>query len=508
MKHKILVDLKPAFDGYAGIPQEARLLFACLNELDNMETEGLLQHGKLYLKAGLKPNTKLTSAKKINKLSKVIISTTPSVKSYFNKILESVNNNLKIYPLRLKAIFQIKLNLSFFEPKHFHDFIWRTFFSKTLGHNYKAIVTQSSYRILQPSRHTLHFVGLANRYFGFAPIYPKLNTSGIQFLLAQTPFPARVSHDTTLIVRYHDAVPILMPHTISDNKFHQTSHFHALQDNVRSGAWFACISEATRQDLLTLFPEVEPRTAVIHNIVSEEFFETNAAKERVLQIISDRIGKTELKKKGKDDNKPISINLRSLALDSPCGFEYLLAVSTIEPRKNYPFLLEVFEELKASTNPHLKLVIVGSLGWGCSPIMEMFAPLIARGDLFFLSNVPVNELCILYQHATATICPSVGEGFGYPGIEAMRCGGLVIASDIPVHREVYGEAAMYFDPYNIQQATQVISQILTPDTENNALRSLLRNNGKRMSANYLKENILEQWQYFLERITQITKTTK
>ena len=39
MKHKILVDLKPAFDGYAGIPQEARLLFACLNELDNIEID-------------------------------------------------------------------------------------------------------------------------------------------------------------------------------------------------------------------------------------------------------------------------------------------------------------------------------------------------------------------------------------------------------------------------------------------------------------------------------------
>ena len=90
MKHKILVDLKPAFDGYAGIPQESRLLFACLNELDNIEIEGLLQHGNLYLKPGLKPNIKLTPAKKINKLSRIVISSTPTVQSYFEKIFEKL----------------------------------------------------------------------------------------------------------------------------------------------------------------------------------------------------------------------------------------------------------------------------------------------------------------------------------------------------------------------------------------------------------------------------------
>jgi hypothetical protein len=296
-----------------------------------------------------------------------------------------------------------------------------------------------------------------------------------------------------------------MPHTISDNKFHQTSHFYALQDNVRSGAWFACISEATRQDLLTLFPEIEPRTTVIYNIVSEEFFETDSTKERVLQIISDRLGKIEFKKKDKENNQSIPVNLKALAFENIHSFQYIVAVGTIEPRKNYPFLLEVFEELKATTHPQLKLVVVGSLGWGYAPIIEKFAPLAARGDLFFLSDVPTNELRILYQHAAATLCPSVGEGFGYPGIEAMRCGCLVIASDIPVHREVYGDAGIYFDPYNIQQTTHVIGKTLASNTEGEQLRNLLRSNGKRVSANYLKENILVQWQTFFENIAKTTK---
>ena len=505
MKHKILVDLKPAFDGYAGIPQESRLLFACLNELDNIEIEGLLQHGNLYLKPGLKPNIKLTPAKKINKLSRIVISSTPTIQSYFEKIFEKLKNKLKIYPLRLKAIFNIKLSLGTFEPNYFHDFIWRTFFSKTLGHNYKGTVTQSNYRVLQPSRQALHFTGLANRYLGLAPIYPKLNTSGVRFLLAQTPFPARVSQGTTLIVRYHDAVPVLMPHTISDNKFHQTSHFYALQDNVRSGAWFACISEATRRDLLTLFPEIEPRTTVIYNIVSEEFFETDSTKERVLQIISDRLGKIEFKKKDKENNQSIPVNLKALAFENIHSFQYIVAVGTIEPRKNYPFLLDVFEELKATNHPQLKLVIVGSLGWGYAPIIEKFTPLAARGDLFFLSDVPTNELRILYQHAAATLCPSVGEGFGYPGIEAMRCGGLVIASDIPVHREIYGDASVYFDPYNIQQATHIIDQTLTTKNDGEQLCNLLRNKGRCVSGNFLKENVLIQWQTFFEKIAKTTK---
>lgn len=87
-----------------------------------------------------------------------------------------------------------------------------------------------------------------------------------------------------MIVRYHDAVPILMPHTIADKAFHQATHFHALRANIASGALMSCISEATWQDLLHGVPEAEKQSFVIHNMVSEEYSEDDALRSLVHRI--------------------------------------------------------------------------------------------------------------------------------------------------------------------------------------------------------------------------------
>jgi glycosyltransferase involved in cell wall biosynthesis len=80
--------------------------------------------------------------------------------------------------------------------------------------------------------------------------------------------------------------------------------------------------------------------------------------------------------------------------------------------------------------------------------------------LKLLEDVPSNELRQLYRHALATLCPSVGEGFDFSGIEAMRCGSPVIASDIKVHREIFGKAAEYFSPYDSTDAAAAIERVI------------------------------------------------
>ena len=72
---RVLVDLKPALDGYAGIPQESRLLFRELVRLENLEVEGLIQHGGRRLRPGLKPDAaRLSVDKRVDLLSKVVVS--------------------------------------------------------------------------------------------------------------------------------------------------------------------------------------------------------------------------------------------------------------------------------------------------------------------------------------------------------------------------------------------------------------------------------------------------
>jgi hypothetical protein len=396
--------------------------------------------------------------------------------------------------LRTRAFMGLSIRPSVFESDMFDDFIWRTFFSKTLKPGDKKIVTSASYRVLNASRKLLHQVGLAGIKYSSTPRYVSLNTRGFDFFIAQTPFPARISRRTRMIVRYHDAVPVLLPHTIKDKAFHQASHFYSLQQNVKSGAWFSCVSEATRNDLLRIFPEVEPRSSVIHNIVSTEYFEDETPKSLVFQIVRNRLGRVE----------EFATDIGGIQFDGKMihrqDFDYLFMVSTLEPRKNHMLLLSAWEHLKYTSMPHLKLVIVGSEGWDSGPILEAFKPWAERGDLFYLNNVPSAELRVLYKHAAATICPSVAEGFNYSGVEAMLCGGVVISSDIPVHREIYRRASEYFNPYSAEDAFMVIRRVLSEDGR--SIRNRLRSESRLVVDNYTSHSILPKWGELFQKLKQ------
>jgi len=483
---KVLLDLKPALDGFAGIPQETRLLFRGLLSLNDVELSGLIQHGSARLQSALpSENTLLSSAERILRLSRTVISLDKTLNIGIRaKGWAKVRRHFEPHSLLLRTLRGIELGTSFFDASLFPDFIWRTFFSKTLKPSDKDAVTSARYRVLCDSRRTMTAAGLRSlRYFS-RPRFAAVNTAGVDVFVAQTPFPGRVSKGTRMVVRYHDAVPLLMPHTIADKALHQASHFYALQENIRGGAWLCCISEATRRDLLNVFPEVEPRTVVIPNIVAPEFYEGAQSPAAPAQIIETRRAK-----------------IPDFHLPPYPGFplqdtRYLLMVSTLEPRKNHAVLVSAWERLKSTEYPELKLVLVGNLGWMHEPILRQLQPWIERGEVVYLQNVPIRDLRVLYQHASATVCPSLSEGFDYSGVEAMASGGLVVASDIPVHREVYGEASLYFNPYCEADAAQTLDVVLSK--QNHGIKERLRDTGRRVSGCYRSEQILPKWVEFLQ----------
>lgn len=74
-----------------------------------------------------------------------------------------------------------------------------------------------------------------------------------------------------------------------------------------------------------------------------------------------------------------------------------------------------------------------------------------------------SELRSLYQNALALVCPSLMEGFGLTGLEAMANNCLVLASDIPAHREIYGDSALYFDPKNTKDIVEKMFDVCSND---------------------------------------------
>ena len=116
---------------------------------------------------------------------------------------------------------------------------------------------------------------------------------------------------------------------------------------------------------------------------------------------------------------------------------YFLAVSSMDPRKNFTRLVHVFENMK-----DYNLLIVG----GKNRVYGNLDNNTNNKNIKFLGRVSDEELINLYTNAEAFIYPSLYEGFGIPPLEAMALGCPVLASDIPVLHEVCKEAALYFNP--------------------------------------------------------------
>jgi glycosyltransferase involved in cell wall biosynthesis len=116
--------------------------------------------------------------------------------------------------------------------------------------------------------------------------------------------------------------------------------------------------------------------------------------------------------------------------------------------------------------------------------------------VFLLADVLPSELRILYGHARATVCPSFGEGFDFSGVEAMKSGSPVVASDIPVHREVYADAAEFFNPYSIDALFHALQSVMDPALS--ARRDELLTKGTTVAERYEHASILPKWQSFLQ----------
>ncbi len=127
----------------------------------------------------------------------------------------------------------------------------------------------------------------------------------------------------------------------------------------------------------------------------------------------------------------------------PVRSPYLLAVGTLKAHKNYPRLIEAFAALPGDG---LDLIIAGRDD-GLSRELEHRAEALGVGDRVTLRGlVSDDELARLYRGATLFVAPSLYEGFGMPVLEAMAHGAAVACSNLPVFREIGGEAAAYFDP--------------------------------------------------------------
>lgn len=454
---KILMDLHPCFSGYAGIPQDTRVTFGLLAESDQFELGGHLfdnNHGT----TGFVWKDYKEASDRINQMSEYIIGLDSGERRYDHgmsksKIIRSMLSAYCSSPWG-KLIVRHYVSKGYLKPDNrlheidaefFHDYIWRALFQKSLLAEKKSKVVSAKFFGCSTSRALMTRV-LRNRRF-----VPSIDTSGWDAYLSQTPFPGKLSENTKQIIRFHDAVPIQNPTTINKPYDHHQAVSRSLKLNVKN-SYFVCNSNATRNQLLSLVPEIEERVHVVHCCVPDVFKQTE--RQTVRDIISKCANTEIVNVSGFSD----VMRYKSF-IEEQFNDEYFMAVGTIEPRKNYSSILEGWNLYKKTTGKKTKLVIVGNRGWGEESLLSELKTHSHNGDLFLLNGVSQQELIDLYSNATACIVASYTEGFSYSGIEAMRCNTPVVASDIAVHREVYGNYATYFDPYSYDELAEALTKI-------------------------------------------------
>ncbi len=177
--------------------------------------------------------------------------------------------------------------------------------------------------------------------------------------------------------------------------------------------------------------------------------------------------------------------------------QYILAVGHQADYKNIKRLGDAYQKL-LETYPNLGLILAGKK---TAPALNNEAYFKKKGykNIVFTDFVSDGQLSWLYTHATAYIFPSLMEGFGLPGLEAMEHGTPVIASNATSLPEIYGDAARYFDPTSTDDIARVITEVIG----NEKLRTTMSQKGYQQIKKYSWRKMAEQTHAIYMKVLKI-----
>ncbi|MCI0514058.1 glycosyltransferase family 4 protein, partial [candidate division KSB1 bacterium] len=246
--------------------------------------------------------------------------------------------------------------------------------------------------------------------------------SPISYLPFRMPIPA--------IVTIHDL-----------RSFHERSYYtpwrgaflnYVIRRSAHQAKKIIAISDFTRKDILNTLPLPPEKVVRIYEGFDPTPFQVGYS-ETQLQEIRARYRLPEL---------------------------YILSVGHLEPRKNFLRLIKAFHDLRTRTKIPHHLVIVGRENWQFKAFYELVAQLGLKNVVHFTGFVAPDDLAAIYQQAAVFVLPSLFEGFGFPPLESMAAGTAVVCSNSASIPEICQDAALYFDPYQIEDMSAKIGQVL------------------------------------------------
>ncbi len=158
--------------------------------------------------------------------------------------------------------------------------------------------------------------------------------------------------------------------------------------------------------------------------------------------------------------------------------QFIMYVGRPMPHKNLDRLIDAFQLLRQQ-QPALRLVLVGKRDAVYKQLQKRTEQKNIK-NIIFTGHISDGQLKWLYEHTAAYVFPSLSEGFGLPGLEAMIAGAPVISSNTTCLPEIYKDGAEYFDPLSTEDMADAINRVLSDE----GLRKHLIKRASAVSAKY------------------------
>ncbi len=242
--------------------------------------------------------------------------------------------------------------------------------------------------------------------------------------------------DTPSLATQHDLIPAQMPGVYFDNAPAFADFYRARMAEMRHFAALIAVSEATRQEALTLLDYPADHIHLVTEDAGPQFTPPGAMSLTGMEALRRRHGLTR---------------------------PYILYVGGGEPRKNLTGLIRAYGALPQGLRDAHDLVIAGTLTTQEHANIHHLAQDLSLdlGHIRILGHTPEEDLPGLYGLAELFVMPSLREGFGLPALEAIRCGTLTLGADATSLPEVIGTPETLFDPADIPAMTALIIRGLT-----------------------------------------------
>jgi glycosyltransferase involved in cell wall biosynthesis len=234
------------------------------------------------------------------------------------------------------------------------------------------------------------------------------------------------------VITVHDLAFLKFPHLLTAES---KQYYGQIGQAVKSAEAIIAVSHSTARDITDLLQVSSKKITVVYEAANPLF--------RPLEP---------------DELKTLENSKFSEAGLLAPETEFILFVSTIEPRKNLITLLKAFrrlvDELEGEKLP--KLVIAGNKGWLFEDIFRSAQELNLSEHLIWLGGVDTTELLWLYNRAAMLAMPSLYEGFGLPPLEALACGTPVLVADISSLPEVVGDVGTKIAPESVPRWAEAL----------------------------------------------------